>query len=179
MKITTELASTTTWRADAFMAAAPRAIVFIDGAIDGWQDLVAGLTGSPQVVLLDPEEDGVGQMSAALASCRDLDSIHILAPSLPGCLRLGATNLSLATLYWHADLLAGWRPALGPRAEILIHGGEVGVGAEGEALLRRLRELTGAEPSVAATPSDSPTIRRSSARGPDLHPRAMPSRKES
>lgn len=150
MKITTELASTTTWREDAFMAAAPRAIVFIDGAIDEWQDLVAALTGEPRVIHLDPGQDGVGQMSAALTSCRDLDAIHILAPSMPGCLRLGASYLSLATLYWHADLLTGWRPALGPRAEILIHSSEVAKGAEGEALLRRLRELTGAEPSVAA-----------------------------
>lgn len=143
MQISADVGNTVTVGASVAMAAV-RSLVFIDPGIDQWQGLVAKLRGAPRLVLLDPDLDGVWQISQVLAGCRDLVAVHILAHGVPGCLRLGSTNLSLATLYRHAEQVAGWRVALGPRAEILIYTSEVEADADGEALLRRLGELTGA-----------------------------------
>lgn len=156
MKIATDQGSTATMGTG--VARATAAIAFIDAAVAEWRELLDTLGGEPRVVRLDPGQDGVWQMSEVLATCRDLAAIHILAHGAPGCLRLGGTNLSLATLYCHAEQLASWRAALRPTAKILIYSGEVGVGAEGEALLRRLRELSGAALTVAAIPPVGPAV---------------------
>ena len=127
------------------------AVVFIDGKVDEWPVLAAGLQGSPMVVLLDPDLNGVEQMSTALATCRDLSAIHIISHGSPGALRLGSTKLSWLTLSAYGEDIKGWRAALQPGAEILIYGCEVAAGIEGKAFLQRLHELTGANLAASTT----------------------------
>jgi len=69
-------------------------IAFVDTRLADWQMLAAGLDPSVEVILLDPEEDGVLQMAQALQDRSDIDAIHVFSHGSLGALYLGAITLT-------------------------------------------------------------------------------------
>lgn len=72
-------------------------LVVIDPRVDSPEQLAAGLRPEAQALLLDPTQDGVAQITEALATGH-YDSLHLVAHGTPGRLPLGRGLLSLATL---------------------------------------------------------------------------------
>lgn len=68
-------------------------LVFIDRRVNNYQVLVQGLSPEIAWVLLDPEQDGVQQMQAAVQGYTGHDSIHIVSHGSAGALHLGSTVL--------------------------------------------------------------------------------------
>ena len=139
--------------------AAPRRheLVFVDSRAPGQQELVDGLQDSDErqieVVRLDPDRDGVQQISEALATRSGVDAVHILSHGEPGAVQLGSTVLDFDSLLANATKIRAWGDALSEQADLLIYGCDVAASAEGRSLLDSLSRLTGAD--VAA--SDDPT----------------------
>ncbi|HEX6361391.1 MAG TPA: DUF4347 domain-containing protein, partial [Albitalea sp.] len=130
-------------------------IVFVDPGVPGWEALVADLRAADpgerdlEVVVLDPAGDGIAQVSAALAERDGIDAIHLVSHGRPGAMVLAGSTLDAATIDAHAGHLSAWRDALGEEADILVYGCDVAGNADGEALVRRIAALTGAD--VAAS----------------------------
>ncbi len=121
----------------------------VDPAVTGWQSLLAGLDPAVHVVVLDPQQDGVAQLDAALAGQSNITDLHLLSHGAPGSFDLGSSRLSVQTLDHHAQSLQAWGRAMTADGDILIYGCDVGAGADGAALLETVARLTGAD--VAAS----------------------------
>jgi len=88
-------------------------LLFIDAAVDDIQTLVDGTQPGVSLVVLDPQRDGLEQITAILCSQPEVSDIHIVAHGAPGCLYLGRTELSLETLSHYAPMLTAWRTLSG------------------------------------------------------------------
>lgn len=75
------------------MAPTPSALIFIDAAVDDYESLLSGINSDLSVAILDPDQDGIIQISQTLSQYRDLTSIHIVSHGAPGCLLLGRVDL--------------------------------------------------------------------------------------
>ncbi|MBF0261883.1 MAG: DUF4347 domain-containing protein, partial [Magnetococcales bacterium] len=128
---------------------APREILFIDATVENHQALLKDLPSDVQVVMLDPNRDGVEQIRATLSGVAGIEALHIVSHGAEGTLALGKTELDVVNLEDHAHALQDWGAALSENADILIYGCDVGAGMSGAAFVSRVAELTGAD--VAAS----------------------------
>lgn len=99
-----------------------QSIVFIDAAVTDYQSLVAGVTPTDEVIILDPTKDGISQMTDILASRHDISAIHIVSHGSPGSLQLGNGSLNSGNIENYAKQLQQWRKSLTENADILIYG---------------------------------------------------------
>ena len=129
-------------------------LVFIDPAVDDYQSLIAGVNPHTEVILLHPHEDGVDQISLALAKRKNLKSVHLVAHGSPGCLQLGSAQLSLDNLNQYHQLQQ-WRQALSEKASILLYGCCVAATERGMRYLNRLQSLVGVDIAASRHPTGS------------------------
>lgn len=124
-----------------------RTLAIIDGAIADADRLIAGLSPNVDVLILDPSQDGIAQISEALAGRSNLTSLQLFTHGTDNTLQLGSTQLTTANLDTVASQIAQWSAALAESADILLYGCEVA--SDSTALIDRLSQLTGAD--VAAS----------------------------
>lgn len=124
-------------------------LVVIDSAVLDYQHLIAGLHPDQEILVLDSAQDGVEQIARRLQHRQNLTSLHIVSHGQPGALTLGATQLSFHSLTRYAALLQQWAQAFQHQASILLYSCQVAASQQGQALVQKLHELTGA--SVAAS----------------------------
>ena len=136
----------------------PQEMVFVDPSVPDYQTLLRGIRPEAQVVILDAKQDGVAQISAVLAEQTDLSAIHILSHGGPGNLSLGSASLSSDTLARYATDLQGWAKALTPGADILLYGCDVAAGAQGDAFIHQLSQLTGADVAASTDQTGDPPL---------------------
>ncbi|MGI0484530.1 DUF4347 domain-containing protein [Pantanalinema rosaneae CENA516] len=99
--------------------------LFIDSTLDNYQDLVAGVSAGTQVVVLDPVQDAIAQITQTLTGQRGIDSLHIVSRGFSAGLQIGNTRLDNTTLTQYTSQIASWRTALSATADIVIYGSEV------------------------------------------------------
>ena len=124
-------------------------IVFIDSNVEGSYGLISQKTDNTEVIVLDPNRDGIQQISEVLASEADVSSIHLVSHGQPGKINLGNTELSLDTLDTYRDRLQNWSDALTETADIIVYGCNVGANNSGRDLIDAMAEVTMAD--VAAS----------------------------
>jgi Tol biopolymer transport system component len=124
-------------------------IVFIDRKVDDYEMLMAGVTPGLEVVLLDENCDGIGQITQAIKGRRGLSSLHIVAHGEAGKLWMGKGFVDRSTLEQESEKLQSWAGALAPDADILLYGCNVAAGFRGQQFVQLLGQLTGAD--VAAS----------------------------
>ncbi|MBF0340560.1 MAG: DUF4347 domain-containing protein, partial [Magnetococcales bacterium] len=129
--------------------ASPKEMIFIDSTVPNYQALISDVPPNTQVVVLDPNRDGVEQIRATLAGHSGIQAIHIVSHGSSGYLALGNSELDVVNLEDHAHALQEWGTALTENADILIYGCDVGAGMTGGAFVSRMADLTGAD--VAAS----------------------------
>ncbi len=124
-------------------------VLFVDSRVQDRATLLAGLAPDVEVVLLDPDVDGLSQIATVLAGRTDISSIQVLSHGTEGMVQLGSLNLTSANVVTHAADLATIGNALTADGDILLYGCNAGAGTDGEALVQSLAKLTGAD--VAAS----------------------------
>ncbi|MEM9056170.1 MAG: DUF4347 domain-containing protein, partial [Pseudomonadota bacterium] len=135
--------------------AAPRVeLVVVDTAVEGYEQLVADITGRSgnvqySVHLIDSATDGVAALTAVLADHDDLDAVHLVAHGDAGGFQLGSTWLDSGSFDRYADAIGGWADAFRANADLLVYGCNLADSSAGLDLLESLAELTGAD--VAAS----------------------------
>lgn len=140
-------------------AIAPRSctsLVFVDSTVDDFQSLISGILANTEVVVLQPGEDGITQITDALKGYTSLHSVHIVSHGSPASLRLGYTCLSLDSLSHYQNALQQWRSALSPHANILLYGCDVAATEAGKAFVAQLKQILGVEIAASTTRTGSP-----------------------
>ena len=136
--------------ADAAPSAPPATeIVFITTSTPEWQKLANNVRADVEVVLLDPERDGLAQINAALAGRTGITALHLVSHGADGLVLLGNTPLDTDTLNERNPEVAGWSTHLEAGADILLYGCDVAAGSQGRAFADLLATTTGAD--VAAS----------------------------
>ncbi|MEG3985128.1 DUF4347 domain-containing protein, partial [Microcoleus sp. T3B2] len=120
-------------------------VLFLDARVDNCDSLARGATGDTEVFVLDSTRDGVEQITRILAVCSDLDSLQIVSHGREGGVQLGSIELCNDNLETYSHLLQQWGKALSERGNILLFGCSVAAGESGEAFVRRLNLMVGAD----------------------------------
>ncbi|HLP91660.1 MAG TPA: FG-GAP-like repeat-containing protein [Nostocaceae cyanobacterium] len=118
-------------------------LVVIDSAVPDYQLLVAGIEPTAQVIVLDQQQDGITQITAAVEQNR-ISSLQLIAHGSPGSLQLGNIALNLDNLHSYQQQLQQWQVT-----DILIYACEVAAGEIGQTFINQLHQLTGA--NIAAS----------------------------
>ncbi len=129
-------------------AVASSSLVILDARVDRLPMLLADVGADNEVIVLDPQQDGIEQITAALSRYPQLTRVHLVSHGSPGQLFLGNSQLGLATMEGYAEQLRVWATAL-QGCELSIYGCQVAKGVSGNLFLRQLHQLTGA--SIAAS----------------------------
>ncbi|WP_347247595.1 DUF4347 domain-containing protein [Zoogloea sp.] len=124
-------------------------IVFITTSTPDWQKLAGNVRAGVEVVLLDPERDGLDQINAVLSGRSGITALHLVSHGADGLIILGNTPLDTDTLSERNAEVASWRAHLASTADILIYGCDVAAGTQGRTLADQLSTATGAD--VAAS----------------------------
>ena len=132
-------------------------LVFIDMAVEDYNDLVNGVLDNAQVFVLNSTQNGVEQITEILASCNrpNLTNIHIVCHGAPGYLQLGNTHLGLDTLDKYSQQLQLWQKIFATSGKtnnlwnLLIYGCNVALGDAGIEFVDKLHKLTKA--NIAAS----------------------------
>lgn len=125
-------------------------LVLIDAAVENYQHLAKGTYPGSEVIVLDPNQDGIAQITQVLANRHDITTVTIVAHGQPGELQLGSTQLNSDTLKRYAQAIQGWAVALTKQAAILLYSCQVAAAA-GQTLIRQLHHLTGAAIAASTT----------------------------
>lgn len=128
-------------------------VVFVDGQVSNVGQLLEGLPANAEVVVLDPDKDGLQQMADYLKGRENLDAIHLLSHGADGTVQLGNVWLASGNLSEHRAALESIGAALKADGDLMIYGCDVGQGDKGQAFLDELASITGAD--VAASVDDT------------------------
>ena len=115
-------------------------LVAIAPDVEALPMLETGVLPGAKVLVLDPERDGIAQITEAISESQ-ISSLHLVGHGAPGSISLGGTVLSLANIEQYRQPLLEWG-----LSEILIYA--CNVAAEPK-FLQVLRQLTGA--NIAAS----------------------------
>ena len=136
-------------------------LVFIDLSVEDAQSLISGVVPGAEVILLDSRQNGIEQITAALAHRPDINRIHLVSHGGPGSLQLGATQLTLENLDATGDALGQWFSTTNSSQnppEILLYGCCVAEGSLGRAFVQRFSQLTGAMVAASDTLTGSAAL---------------------
>ena len=94
-------------------------VAFVDAGLENVGGLLAALQAEEgggrtlEIVMLEPDGDGIDQIGNALAQYRDVSAIHLFTHGGNGRLALGSVDLDDATLASRSTEIAAWGDALG------------------------------------------------------------------
>jgi hypothetical protein len=124
-------------------------LVFVDATINALQIGTGNVVPQAEVLTLTADQDGIEQITAALAARSHIQSLHILSLGGSGSLQLGATQLTLFNLDRYGWQLQQWGESLIPGAEIVFHDlastSDASTSQFSAPFLNRLHLLTGAK----------------------------------
>ncbi|MHC5856139.1 Calx-beta domain-containing protein [Nostoc sp.] len=134
-------------------------IVFIDPKVIDYQSLVAGIILGSEVVILDPNRDGLAQITEFLEKRKSnsVQSIHIVSHGSAGSLQLGSGNLNISNLDSYANQLKKWASVLTENADILLYGCDVASG-EGTKFVQQISRITGADVAASTNKTGSEAL---------------------
>jgi hypothetical protein len=133
-------------------------LVIIDPAVTEAQTLANGVIDGAIALILNPDQDGIQQITAAQRQ-HNATVLHIICHGEPGCLSLGNTQLDLNSLSHYTEALQLWfEPALdaAQAPQLLLYGCQVAAGGIGTSFLDALHRLTGANIAASTTPTGNP-----------------------
>ncbi len=130
-------------------------IVFIDSGVSDYQSIINGLDSGVEVVILNSDEDGLAQIAAKLQGLQAIDAIDIFSHGGPGSLILGGTVLNGENLAGYSATLAEIGSHLSDAGDILLYGCNVAEGEAGQAFIRQLADLSGADVAASTNVSGS------------------------
>ena len=122
--------------------ASHEALVVLDSGIDYLPFLASSLPCA-NILILNPEQDGIEQITKAIATRDSISSLHIISHGTPGQLLLGNSKLNFDSVGRYASQLTAWADKLAGK-DLLLYGCQVAKGAMGYLFLQQLRQLTGA-----------------------------------
>ena len=102
-------------------------LIVVDASMDDELEIIANIAGSRdcdqfEVVGLTSGVDGVDEITAILASRRNLSAVHLITSGCDDTIPLGSVQLCIDSLYGYASDVVGWNDAMIPDAEFVVYG---------------------------------------------------------
>ncbi len=119
-------------------------IIFIDSNIQTTSSFNSDLDAASEIFTLDPEIDGVQQISEHLAGRQGVESIHIISHGSEGQINIGNTLLNNENVSFYGDQLTGIGEALSDDGDILLYGCDV-ANSTGRDFITTIASVTGAD----------------------------------
>jgi uncharacterized protein YaiE (UPF0345 family) len=138
----------------------PKTIAFVDSSVSDALTLASNLEADIKVIL-DPTQDGISQITEVLSRYDGLTGVEIISHGNAAALQLGNSLLSQNSLQQYSSALQQWSSSLTSNADILLYGCNIASDEFGQAFVKNLSALTGAD--VAA----STNLTGNSAKGGD------------
>ncbi|MBD1215399.1 MAG: DUF4347 domain-containing protein, partial [Dolichospermum circinale Clear-D4] len=126
-----------------------KTVVFIDSNVQDYQNLVDQVKPGTLLFLLNPNQNGIEQITQNLSGLTNIDSLQIISQGSEGSLSLGSTVLNSANLSNYTSQLQQWGQSLTATGDILLYGSNVAQGSAGKTFVQQISQLTGAD--VAAS----------------------------
>ena len=120
-------------------------LVVIDAQVEEAEKLFKGVVTQAKAIVIDPNQDGVEQITEAIKENSNISEIQIISHGSPGCLQLGNSELSLETLNRYANSLQTWSVS-----SLLLYGCNVAAGDAGVEFIEKLGKITGAKIAASA-----------------------------
>lgn len=120
-------------------------IVFIDKNIEDYGTILKGVADDTAFFTLDPNLDGIKQISNILANKADLTSIHIISHGSEGQISLGNAVISTETMSEYHQELEIIGQSLSEAGDILLYGCSVSGGPKGKIFIENLSQYTSAD----------------------------------
>jgi filamentous hemagglutinin family protein len=117
--------------------------VFIDSTIKNYQTLLDGTKGGSSVTVINPDQYGIAQVTATLASVTGANSLHIVSEGDVGNFWLGKDFVSTENIAKYSNDLQAWKTSLSPAANILLYACNLASGENGTALVQAVKNYTG------------------------------------
>ncbi len=125
-------------------------LVFIDGCVEDYETLAKSVQPGVEIHVLNPNQDGIEQITQQLTKRYFINNLHILSHGSPGCLHLGNLKLTLDNLDEYYPSLQSWfKHNRYPKPEIYLYGCNVAATETGKAFVSAIASFTGAK--VAAS----------------------------
>lgn len=127
-----------------------KTVVFIDSRVNNVVQLLKKIMSNAIVIILEPERDGIEQITQNLQQ-GDYHKVHIISGGSPGCLHLGICQLSLDTIEDYYLQLRSWftsyfmpRPSRLQKSlpTLFLYGCDVGIGDAGAEFISKLHQIT-------------------------------------
>lgn len=120
-------------------------LVVIDPTLPNYQQLVAGVQPDAEVLILNPAQDAIAQITQALLGQTGISSLHLVSHGESGAIQLGETWLDRAALDRYQSDFRQWEKSFTHHADILIYGCDVAQGEAGRSFMNQFSQLTGAD----------------------------------
>jgi hypothetical protein len=132
--------------------------VFIDSRVADVNSILAGIAPDVVAVVLDPLQDGVDQIAAALSGPTAVEAIHIISHGADGTLHLGNSVLNQTNLSRYSSQLATIGAALTTEGDILLYGCVVAATDYGQGFIEALAHYTGADVAASTDATGSAAL---------------------
>ncbi|NEQ95519.1 MAG: DUF4347 domain-containing protein, partial [Cyanothece sp. SIO2G6] len=129
----------------------PNTLVVIDANVLHIEQLIKGVNPGNKVIVLDPNQDGISQITTCLAHEPTISQLHIISHGAPGLIQLGNNILSLSTISDYSQYLKRWFSNCPTSPAIALYGCNVAAGDAGAEFIETLHCLTGANISASTT----------------------------
>ncbi|MEM1169982.1 MAG: DUF4347 domain-containing protein [Cyanobacteria bacterium P01_H01_bin.35] len=126
-------------------------LLFIDSKVKNYDRLISQVNPQTKIVILQPNQNGIDQISKSLGEYLNVDTVHIISHGAKGTLYLGNSILKNDNIHLYFESIQQWGKDLSAKAEILIYGCQVASGKEGKEFVRQLHQLTGANIAASET----------------------------
>jgi filamentous hemagglutinin family protein len=123
--------------------------VFVGSTVKDYQTLIDGTNGGSSVTVINPDQFGIRQVTATLASVTGANSLHIVSEGNVGNFWLGKDFMSTENIAKYSNDLQAWKTSLSPAANILLYACNLASGESGAALVQAVKIYTGRD--VAAS----------------------------
>ncbi|WP_404307435.1 LamG-like jellyroll fold domain-containing protein [Neorhodopirellula lusitana] len=132
----------------------PIEVIFVDEGVADSETLMEHLRGGDTdtqwlVVRLSSDENGIDQITGALAELSSVDAIHLISHGNGDHIQLGNTELNQDSSLHYASDIASWGHALDSDGDILIYGCDLASTEAGQDLIDMIALVTNAD--VAAS----------------------------
>ncbi|UTW59413.1 DUF4347 domain-containing protein [Kordiimonas sp. SCSIO 12603] len=117
-------------------------IVVIDKSVEGYENLLEGISPDAHVIMLDPDE-GIAGLVDALKGVSNVSSISILSHGNVGQLNLAGEHLTTETLDDYAELLNTLISVTEDDATLHLYGCEIAKNQEGRSFIDALENKIG------------------------------------
>ncbi|MBS99327.1 MAG: hypothetical protein CMI01_11705 [Oceanospirillaceae bacterium] len=124
-------------------------LYLIDKSLADYTTLIAALPEGATYHLLEPDQNGIDQLTAIVSQYQDVDALHLFSHGAAGTVQLGSTQLDASTLAEHQESLQAVGSQLTEDADLLIYGCDVAADESGKSFLVSLSEVMGVD--VAAS----------------------------